>query len=86
MNKLQKILYGDPLLRRVARKLSKEEILSADIQDLISAMFDYIQKEKFGVGLAAPQVGESIALSVIAIKPTPSRPNLEIYIPTRNYL
>lgn len=29
------------------------------------------------MGLAAPQVGESVALSVIGIKPTPNRPNLE---------
>lgn len=29
------------------------------------------------MGLAAPQVGEGIALSVIGTKPTPTRPELE---------
>lgn len=34
-------------------------------------------RKKHGVGIAAPQVGESIALSVIGVKPTPNRPELE---------
>lgn len=38
-----------------------------------------LEKKKYGIGLAAPQVGESIALIIIGIKPTPSRPKLESY-------
>jgi peptide deformylase len=36
-----------------------------------------IAKRKYGVGLAAPQVGKSVAISIIAIKTTPTRPNLK---------
>lgn len=68
---------GNPLLRQKARHLTPEEIGSADVQRLIADMKQTVASKKYGVGLAAPQVGYSIALSVIAIKPTPNRPELE---------
>jgi peptide deformylase len=34
---------------------------------------------RYGVGLAAPQVGRSLALSVITIRPTPSHPGRELF-------
>ena len=78
--KNQKITrLGNPLLRQKAKRLTKEEILSAEIQELIAAMKTTVASKKYGVGLAAPQVGTSIALSVIAIKPTPNRPQLESF-------
>lgn len=66
--------FGNPILRAQAKKLSDEEILSDEIQQLIVAMYDKLRRDKFGVGLAAPQIGKSIAMSVIGIKPTPNRP------------
>ena len=69
--------FGNPVLRQTARRLSKEEILSDEIQTLIADLHETVEKRKAGVGLAAPQIGESVALSLIAIKPTPNRPNLE---------
>jgi peptide deformylase len=68
---------GNPILREKTRRLTKEEILSDEIQTLIADMRYTTEKEKYGVGIAAVQVGEPIALSMIAIKPTPTRPNLE---------
>lgn len=68
--------FGNPVLRETARRLSEKEILSSDIQALIENMRYTLIKKKYGVGIAAPQVGESIALSVIGIKPTPNRPEL----------
>lgn len=68
---------GNPILRQKARHLTKQEILSEEIRNLIADMKETVGTKKYGVGLAAPQVGESIALSVIAIKPTPNRPELE---------
>lgn len=32
--------------------------------------------EKLGVGLAAPQVGKSLAIAVIRIRPLPHRPKV----------
>lgn len=68
--------FGNPILRGVAQQLSSEEILSEVVQTLIDDMKYTLIQKKYGVGLAAPQVGRSIALSVIGIKPTPTRPNL----------
>lgn len=67
---------GNPLLRDKARRLNKAEILSADIQNLVANIRYSLEKKKYGVGLAAPQVGKSVSLSVIAIKPTPTRPDV----------
>lgn len=78
MAKLLKITrFGNPILREVARKLTKGEIMSEYIQNLITDIRYTAEKEQYGVGMAAPQVCESIALSMVAIKPTPTRPNLE---------
>lgn len=69
--------FGNPILRSKAKRLTLEQIKSAPTQQLIEDMRYTLLKKKYGVGIAAPQVGESIALSVIGIKPTPNRPNLE---------
>ena len=62
--KLEIVQAGDPVLRKRARELSKEEILSPSIQTLIELMRDTM-REAPGVGLAAPQIGQSIQLAVI---------------------
>lgn len=72
---LRRTVFGDPILRENARRLSRSDILSEEIQTLITNMFYTVRLKKTGVGLAAPQVGESVALSVIAIKATPNRPS-----------
>ena len=66
----------DPILREKCRRLSKDEIRSSEIQNLIDDMKYTSDEKKTGVGLSANQVGEAVAVSVIAIKPTPARPNL----------
>ncbi|MBL8159264.1 peptide deformylase [Candidatus Saccharibacteria bacterium] len=68
---------GNPVLRKVARRLTPTEIRSHTIQTLIRDMRYTLVKERYGVGIAAPQVGRSVALSVIGIKPTPTRPDRE---------
>ncbi len=62
--KLTIVQTGNPILRKRARALSKEEILSPSIQSLIEMMRDAM-REAPGVGLAAPQMGQSIQLAVI---------------------
>lgn len=66
---------GDPILRVQARRLTVEEILSDEVQTLIERIRYTNETKQYGVGLAAPQVGVSVALSVIGIKPTPTRPD-----------
>lgn len=55
---------GDPILRRAARELSIEEILTPKIQSLIQDMKNTMRAAP-GVGLAAPQIGNPIQLIVI---------------------
>lgn len=69
--------FGDPVLREAARRLDVQEIKSGEIQRLITDMHELNAAKRYGVGLAAPQVGVGVALSVIGIKPTPTRPDLE---------
>ena len=69
--------FGNQILREQMRKLTSEEILSAETQALIENMYYTLREKKYGVGIAAPQIGARIALSVVGIKPTPTRPNLE---------
>jgi peptide deformylase len=77
MNILPLTVVGNPILREVARELTPDEILSDEIQSLIADMRHTLVQKQYGVGLAAPQVGQGVALSVIGIKPTPTRPHLE---------
>lgn len=58
---------GHPLLRKSTRQLSSEEILSEPIQALIFSMCETMRAAP-GVGLAAPQIGESLQLIVIEDK------------------
>ena len=54
-------LYGDPVLRKTAIPVvSFDEKLKSFVKEMIKTMI-----EEDGVGLAAPQVGESIRLAVI---------------------
>jgi peptide deformylase len=69
--------FGNPILRSKTKQLTIEQIQSGRIQDLIEDMRYTLLKKPYGVGIAAPQVGVGVALSVIGIKPTPNRPNLE---------
>jgi N-formylmethionyl-tRNA deformylase len=75
--RLMLVRLGDPILRTVARRLDIGEIRSAAIKNLITDMRLTSESGEYGVGLSAPQVGESVAISLIAIKPTPNRPELE---------
>ena len=62
------VQVGDPVLRRRARELSRDEIATPGIQELIVGMRDTM-RDAPGVGLAAPQIGESIQLVVIEDPP-----------------
>jgi peptide deformylase len=59
---------GDPVLRRRARELGRDEIATPAIQQLIAGMRDTM-RDAPGVGLAAPQIGESLQIAVIEDPP-----------------
>jgi peptide deformylase len=66
MSILKVARMGHPVLRAGARPLERSEIRSASIQRLIDDMMDTMA-EYHGVGLAAPQVHESLRLFVAVI-------------------
>lgn len=68
---------GNPILRDAMPHLSVDEIRSPETQQLIANLRYTNESKKYGVGLAAPQVGARLALSLIGIKPTPNRPERE---------
>ena len=63
---------GHPLLRQVARPLAAEELGTPEIARLIDDMVDTLH-DYGGIGLAAPQIGESIRLAIIEIAGGPTR-------------
>ena len=62
--KLKIVQVGDPILRQATRPLSADEVRGAPVQQLVELMRDTM-RDAPGVGLAAPQVGESLRLAVI---------------------
>jgi len=62
--RLKILQAGEPVLRAQARQLTREEIISDEIQRLIQDMRETM-RDAPGVGLAAPQVGVTLQLAVI---------------------
>jgi peptide deformylase len=56
-------MAGDPVLRRKTRKV---KVIDASIQKLIDDMIDTMRAAP-GVGLAAPQIGQSLRIAVIGV-------------------
>ncbi len=65
---LKIVQLGDPVLRQLARAMTAEELLSPNMQQLIALMRETM-RDAPGVGLAAPQIGESRQLVVIEDPP-----------------
>lgn len=62
---LLKILQtGNPILRETAQLVTLEQLASSEVQSLIDLMLDTLHDAP-GVGLAAPQIGESLQIIVI---------------------
>src|SRR5690606_41581355 len=57
---------GHPVLRQVARTLSEEEILADTTKLLIADMQETMEAEG-GIGIAAPQIGESVQAAIIEL-------------------
>lgn len=56
----------NPALRRIAQELPIGEIRNKKTQNLIKEMKALLAKEKYGVALAAPQVGETLRLFIVS--------------------
>lgn len=61
---------GHPVLRKVARELTPKEIRSEETKRLIEDMIETMH-EYGGIGIAAPQVHESVQLALIEVPEDP---------------
>lgn len=66
------LTLGNPLLRRVARDLEPEELRTPWFHELLRDMIETMHHEE-GIGIAAPQVGESVQVALIEVDPESSR-------------
>src|SRR5687768_7431772 len=73
MSILKVARMGHPVLRTPARAIDPADIKSPRIQQLIDDMFETMTEYQ-GVGLAAPQIHESLRLFVAGFAPAPGDP------------
>ncbi len=73
------IQLGNPLLRQYAKRV--EEVNTREIQTLIKHLIDTCQSSK-GVGIAAPQIGISQAIMIMASYPSERYPHAPLMEPT----
>jgi peptide deformylase len=66
---------GHPVLRQVARELTRDELGSAPVQRLVDDLVDTM-RDASGAGIAANQVHEPVRVCVVEIKDNPRYPYL----------
>ena len=80
---IRKIAHiGHPVLRQVARTLTREELASPAIQQFIDDLIETM-RDANGAGLAANQVHEPIAICALEVKDNPRypyKPNIPLTI------
>lgn len=77
MEILERTQFGNPILRQTTQIVEAQNILSDKVQRLVADMKYTLLEKKLGIGLAAPQVGENLAIAVVAIRKSKTRPNAE---------
>lgn len=77
MKVLERTQFGDPILRKKAKQLSLRQVLYSSTSELVADMRHTLLSKKLGVGLAAPQVGNDVAIAVVAIRPSKLRPKVK---------
>ena len=68
MSRREIVEIGHPVLRERARELTPEELRSGGVQRLIDDMIETMRAAN-GAGLAANQVGETVRVAVVEVRP-----------------
>lgn len=76
MKVLPRTEFGNPILRKRAKAVSQAYLKSPAFKKLVKEMI-YTMRRVHGVGLAAPQIGQSLQLAVIETRPSEFRPKLK---------
>lgn len=66
LKNMQLTIIPNPVLRRKTEEISPGSIKTPRIQNLISGMKETLKKTTNGVGLAAPQIGESLRIFIVS--------------------
>ena len=74
--RLQLVLYPDPILKRRAEPL---QTIDEEVRERVAQMFEIMYRES-GVGLAAPQVGWSARLFVVNSAPEQEEEHEQVFI------
>jgi len=64
---------GNPLLRERSREVTRDELASPEMQQLIDDLIDTMHAAN-GAGIAAPQVGEPVRIATIEVTENPRYP------------
>ena len=64
---------GNPLLRERSREITRDELASPEMQQLIDDLIDTMHAAN-GAGIAAPQVGELLRIATIEVTENPRYP------------
>ena len=71
---VREILHvGHPLLRERSREVTRDELASPEMQQLIDDLIDTM-RDANGAGIAAPQVGELVRITTIEVNDNPRYP------------
>jgi peptide deformylase len=76
MKILPRTEFGNPILRKKSKRVPLSFLKTKRFKELVKQMV-YTMRRTHGVGLAAPQIGESISVAVLETRPTKTRPNLK---------
>lgn len=75
MKILPRTQLGDPILRNKAKKVPLVFLKTARFKTLAKRMI-YTMRRADGVGIAAPQIGQPLAIAVMEMRKTPTLPDL----------
>jgi peptide deformylase len=64
---------GNPLLRERSREVTRDELASPEMQQLIDDLIDTMHAAN-GAGIAAPQVGQLLRIATIEVRDNPRYP------------
>jgi len=71
---VREILHvGNPLLRERSREITRDELASPEMQQLIDDLVDTMHDAN-GAGIAAPQIGELVRIATIEVNHNPRYP------------
>lgn len=65
-NEVKIVQKDDPILRKKAKLVPLKDITSTKIQNVIADMKSAVEKQKDGVAIAAPQIGEQLSIFLVS--------------------